>query len=355
MLDKLLSIEKKYEELNNLLCQENVIANPQEYKRVAKERAGIEDIVSLIREYRKLLSDMEEAKKMVKAEKDPEFSEFLAQEIKSLTERREKMEEELTVLLLPKDPYADKNIIMEIRGGAGGDEAALFGMELYRMYSKYAENKGWKTEVLSSNTTGLGGLKEVVFSIAGKDVYSHLKFESGVHRVQRVPATEASGRIHTSTVTVAVLPEAEEFDVEINPVDLRIDTYRSSGAGGQHVNKTDSAVRITHLPTNLVVACQDERSQHQNREKAMRILRSKLYEMKQEEEERKIAQSRKMQVGTGDRSEKIRTYNFPQSRITDHRIGLSVHNIEKFLLGEIDEMVDALMMAEQREKLQKVS
>ncbi|MCL5773177.1 MAG: peptide chain release factor 1 [Firmicutes bacterium] len=355
MLDKLLSIEKKYEELNNLLCQENVIANPQEYKRVAKERAGMEDIVSLIREYKKLLFDFEEANKMEKAEKDPEFSEFLSQEVKSLTERKEKMEDDLTVLLLPRDPFADKNIIMEIRAGAGGDEAALFGMELFRMYNKYAENKGWKTEVLSSNITGLGGLKEVIFSIEGKEVYSRLKFESGVHRVQRVPATEASGRIHTSTVTVAVLPEAEEFDVEINPVDLRVDTYRSSGAGGQHVNKTDSAVRITHMPTNLVVACQDERSQHQNREKAMRILRAKLYEMKQEEEARKIAQSRKLQVGTGDRSEKIRTYNFPQSRITDHRIGLSVHNMEKFLLGEIDEMVDALMMAEQREMLQKVS
>jgi peptide chain release factor 1 len=284
-------------------------------------------------------------------ESDPDSLEYLSSELRSLTERHSQLQDELMLLLTPKDPRADKNIIMEIRAGAGGEEAALFAGDLFRMYGKYAEKLGWKTETISSNPTELGGFKEIIFSVTGRGAWARFKYESGVHRVQRVPDTEASGRIHTSTITVAVLIEAEEMDVEINPVDLRIDTFRSSGAGGQHVNKTESAVRITHLPTVLVVACQDERSQHQNREKAMRVLRAKLLEMKQRQQEMEIAETRRNQVGTGDRSEKIRTYNYPQSRITDHRIGLTVHNLPSVLEGNIDEMIEALMLNEQKEKL----
>ena len=276
---------------------------------------------------------------------------MLVDEIKTAKENIEKIEEELKVLLLPKDPNDDKNVIVEIRGGAGGDEAALFAGDLFRMYSMYADSKRWKTEVLNLSEIGIGGIKEVTFMIEGEGAYSRLKFESGVHRVQRVPETESSGRIHTSTVTVAVLPEVDEVEVEINPDDLQIDTYRSSGAGGQHVNKTESAIRITHIPTGIVVACQDERSQHKNREAAMKMLRSRLYEKMERERSESIAADRKSQVGTGDRSERIRTYNFPQGRMTDHRIGLTLYKLEQIMNGDLDEVIDALVTTDQSEKL----
>ena len=282
---------------------------------------------------------------------DKEFKEMLVDEIKTAKENIEKIEEELKVLLLPKDPNDDKNVIVEIRGGAGGDEAALFAGDLFRMYSMYADSKRWKTEVLNLSEIGIGGIKEVTFMIEGEGAYSRLKFESGVHRVQRVPETESSGRIHTSTVTVAVLPEVDEVEVEINPDDLQIDTYRSSGAGGQHVNKTESAIRITHIPTGIVVACQDERSQHKNREAAMKMLRSRLYEKMERERSESIAADRKSQVGTGDRSERIRTYNFPQGRMTDHRIGLTLYKLEQIMNGDLDEVIDALVTTDQSEKL----
>ena len=288
---------------------------------------------------------------MLKEKLDKEFYEMVEAELKEAQEKLEIIKKEMKILLIPKDPNDEKNVIVEIRGGAGGEEAALFAGDLFRMYTRYAERKGWKTEMLDSNPTEIGGFKEVVFSIEGSGAYSRLKFESGVHRVQRIPVTEAGGRIHTSTVTVAVLPEVEEVDVEINPNDLRIDTFRVSGAGGQHINKTDSAIRITHLPTGLVVTCQDQRSQHKNRDKAMAILRSKLYEIAQNEKNNEIAQERKSQVGTGDRSERIRTYNYPQGRVTDHRIGLTLYKIDDILDGDIDEIVDALITTEQAEKL----
>jgi len=335
-------IEKRYEELNSMLCDSSVISDQNRYREIAKERSDIEEMVTFYRSFKKLNHDLEESRMMIKQEEEKELRDFIASEIEEMEKKLEAEKEKLLILLIPRDPNDEKDIIMEIRAGAGGEEAALFAGELFRMYGKYAEKQHWKVELWSSNETGLGGYKEVIFSITGKRVYSRLKFESGVHRVQRVPATEASGRIHTSTVTVAVLVEPEEVEIEINPNDLRIDTYRSSGAGGQHVNKTDSAVRITHLPTNIVVACQDERSQHQNREKAMRILRAKLLEQQQISQEKEIAEARKLQVGSGDRSEKIRTYNFPQSRITDHRIGFTAHNLELVLEGELEDILEAL-------------
>jgi len=339
---KLDDIEERYEELNRLLCDSEVIADQNRYKEIARERSGIEELVSLYRGYKAVAADLEESRNMFRQEEDPELRDYVAAEIAKMTGEYENLGEQLKKMLIPRDPYDDKNIIMEIRAGTGGDEAALFVGDLFRMYGKYAEMRHWKSEVMSSNETGLGGFKEVVFSISGKGVYSRLKYESGVHRVQRVPATEASGRIHTSTATVAVLVEPEEVDeIPISINDLRIDTYRSSGAGGQHVNKTDSAVRFTHIPTGIVVACQDERSQHQNREKAMRILKAKLLEQDRRSKEAEIAKNRKQQVGTGERSEKIRTYNYPQSRITDHRIGLTVHNLEFVLEGELEEIIDA--------------
>jgi peptide chain release factor 1 len=353
MLESLVKIEEKYKNLSERLCDPEVLSDAQKVKELSKERSDLEDVVELGRKYRDLEKNIADAESMLELEEDVEMREYLRNEKFEMEKSLESLESEIVFAMLPKDPYADKNIIVEIRSGAGGGEAALFAGDLMRMYLKYAENNRFKTEILDIHETELGGIKEVIFSVKGKGAYSIFKFESGVHRVQRVPDTEASGRVHTSTATVAVLPEAEEVDVEINPNDLRVDTYRSSGAGGQHVNKTDSAIRITHMPTNLVVTCQDERSQRQNREKAMRLLRSRLLEIAIREQQEKIASSRKLQVGKGDRSEKIRTYNFPQSRITDHRINCSVHNIEMVMQGDLDELFTALQVAEREELLQE--
>ena len=355
MFDKLQSAENRYEELNLKLSDPVVISNQDEYRKLMKEHSSLEEIVNKYREYKKVNQDIADAKELLKEKLDDDFREMVEAELEEAREKIEIIKKELQILLLPKDQNDEKNVIMEIRSGAGGDEAALFAGVLFRMYSMYAESKGWKLEVLDSNANEIGGFKEIIFSIQGAGAYSRLKYESGVHRVQRVPATESSGRIHTSTVTVAVLPEVEEVDVEINPNDLVIDTFRASGAGGQHVNKTESAIRITHVPTGIVVTCQDERSQHKNREKAMRILRSKLYEIAQEQQNSELAQERKSQVGTGDRSEKIRTYNYPQSTVTDHRIGLNLYRIDEILDGDLDEIIDALITDEQTKKLSGIS
>ncbi|MFY9176565.1 MAG: peptide chain release factor 1 [Caldicoprobacterales bacterium] len=351
MLDKLDFIEERYEELNKAIADPEIINNQQEWKKLVKEHAEIEEIVTVYREYRNILEEIEEIQEMLQDKPDPEFKEMLDQELAELTPRKEELEGRLKILLIPSDPNDKKNVIVEIRSGAGGEEAALFGADLYRMYTRYAERQGWKVEVLSASFTDIGGVKELFFMIEGEGAYSRLKFESGVHRVQRVPTTESGGRIHTSTATVAVLPEAEEVDIEINPNDLRIDVFRSSGHGGQSVNTTDSAVRITHLPTGLVVSCQDERSQLKNREKAMKILSARLLDMARQEEEAKYTEARKNQVGTGDRSERIRTYNFPQGRVTDHRIGLTLYKLDEFLDGDLDEMIDALITTSQAESL----
>ena len=331
MFDKLEELEKKYEELTVKISDPDVIADQVNWQKYMKEQAAMKDVVDKYREYKKVKQNMDEAKEMME---DKDMKEIAEEEYYSSKEQLPKLEEELKILLLPKDVNDDNNVIVEIRGGAGGEEAALFAYNLYRMYTMYAELKRWQVEVIDINETGIGGIKEVSFMIKGKGAYSRLKFESGVHRVQRVPETEASGRIHTSTVTVAVLPEVEDVEIEINQNDLRIDTYRASGAGGQHVNKTSSAIRITHIPTGIVVACQNERSQTQNKEAAMKMLRSKLYEMKQEEQQEKVASTRRLQVGSGARSEKIRTYNYPQSRVTDHRINFTIYKLESFLNGD---------------------
>ncbi len=354
MLDKLDFIEKRYEELNKAISDPEIINNQQEWQKLVKEHAEIEEIVTVYREYRKVLEEIEEIEEMLQDKPDPEFKEMLELELAELIPKKEELEQKLKILLIPSDPNDKKNVIVEIRSGAGGEEAALFGADLYRMYTRYAERQGWKCEVLSANFTDIGGVKELFFMIEGQGAYSRLKYESGVHRVQRIPTTESGGRIHTSTATVAVLPEAEEVDIEINPNDLRIDVFRSSGHGGQSVNTTDSAVRITHLPTGVVVTCQDERSQIKNREKAMKILSARLLDMARQEEEAKYSEARKSQVGTGDRSERIRTYNFPQGRVTDHRIGLTLYKLDEFLDGDIDEMIDALVTHFQTESLKKV-
>lgn len=351
MFDKLQMAEDRYEEINHKLSDPTVIANQDEYRKLMKEHSELGEIVSKYREYKKVTQDIADAQELLQDRLDKDFREMVEMELSDAKEKLDEIKKELKILLLPRDPNDEKNVIVEIRGGAGGEEAALFAGVLFRAYTRYAERKRWAVEILDSNPTELGGFKEVVFQIEGKGAYSRLKFESGVHRVQRVPATEASGRIHTSTITVAVLPEVEDVDVEINPTDLQIDTYRASGAGGQHINKTESAIRITHMPTGLVVTCQDQRSQHKNKDKAMTILRSKLYEIAQEQQDSEVAQARKSQVGTGDRSERIRTYNYPQGRITDHRIGLTLYKIEQVLDGDLDEVIDALITTSQSEKL----
>ncbi len=352
MFEKLEAAEARYEEINEQLMSPDVVNDNNRYKALMKEYKSLTPIIEKYREYKSEKANYDEAQELLsEGDSDRELREMAEEQLYSAREEMQRITDELRVLLLPKDINDDRNVIVEIRGGAGGEEAALFAGSLYRMYTMYAESKGWKSDLLNANETELGGFKEVSFSIEGEGAYARLKYESGVHRVQRVPETETQGRIHTSTVTVAVLPEAEDVEVEINPGDLQIDTFRASGAGGQHVNKTESAIRITYLPTGLVVECQDERSQYKNKDRAMKILRSKLYEEKQREQNEKIASERRSQVGTGDRSERIRTYNFPQGRVTDHRIGLTLYKLEAIMNGDIEEICQALIAYDQAEKL----
>jgi peptide chain release factor 1 len=345
MQQELEEIKEKYRQLTESLSDPSLVSNPQKIKKVAKERAELEPIVKKYDEYQKIkkgIKDSEEILKDSSAEAD--FKELAEEEIEHLREKEEKVKEELRILLLPEDPRDEKDVIMEIRAGAGGDEASLFAQDLFRMYSRFAEDRGWKLEVMSTSISPIGGFKEIIFDIRGDRVYSQLKYESGVHRVQRVPETEARGRIHTSTVTVAVLPEADEVDVAIDPKDLRIEAFGASGPGGQNVNRNYTAIRVTHKPSGMVASCQDEKSQHRNKEKALRILRSRLLDIAQREQQKQIAQNRKSQVGTGERSEKIRTYNYPQSRVTDHRLGLTLHRLESILNGDLDEIIESLTM-----------
>ncbi|MGQ9557640.1 MAG: peptide chain release factor 1 [Desulfurispora sp.] len=354
MLDKLDKIESKYEELEKLISDPEVIADTPRWQQHVRAHAELAEIVATYREYKKVRRELAEAREMLREGGEPDFLEMVREEAAGLEERQAELEQKLKVLLLPKDPHDEKNVLVEIRAGTGGEEAALFAADLFRMYTRYAERQGWRVEIMNSNPTDLNGFKEVSFMIEGRGAYSQLKFESGVHRVQRVPTTESSGRIHTSAATVAVLPEAEEVEVEINPGDLRIDLFCSTGPGGQSVNTTQSAVRITHLPTGIVVSCQDEKSQHKNKEKAMRVLRARLYDRAQEEQRQKIASARKSMVGSGDRSERIRTYNFPQNRVTDHRINLTTHRLTEVLQGDLDEIIEALITTDQAERLQQV-
>lgn len=351
MLEKLKGIKERYEQLTALLSDPAVIGDQNRYRELSKEQAGLTDIVNAYDEYMAAEAEIESCKAMLEEADDAAMREMIHEELNELSAKEHELSEQLKVMLLPKDPNDDKDVIIEVRAGTGGEEAALFGADLLRMYTRYAERHGYKAELMNENYTEKGGVKEVVLSLQGKGAYSRMKFESGVHRVQRVPETESQGRIHTSAATVAVLPEAEDVEVDINPNDLQIDTYRSGGAGGQHVNKTESAIRITHIPTGLVVQCQDERSQHKNRDKAMRVLKSRLLELYQSKAAEAEADERKSQVGSGDRSERIRTYNFPQSRITDHRIGLTLYKLEAFLDGDMDEVIDALILAERTRQL----
>ncbi len=351
MFEKLSFIEERFTDLAAKISDPDVIADQETWRKLCKEHSDITPIVEKYREYKQVKETVEEAKELLNDTQDKEFRTMLEDEVSEGQKAILRLSDELKILLLPKDPNDEKNVIVEIRGGAGGDEAALFAGDLFRMYSMYAESRRWKNEVLNQNATDMGGYKEISFSIQGEGAYSRLKFESGVHRVQRIPATESGGRIHTSTVTVAVLPEVEEVEVDINQNDLRIDVFRAGGPGGQCVNTTDSAVRITHLPTGLVVSCQDEKSQHKNKDKAMKILRSRLYDLVQSEQQAQIAQERKSQVGTGDRSERIRTYNYPQGRVTDHRVGLTLHRLDSILDGDIDEIIDTLITTHQSELL----
>ena len=354
MLEKLQQLEERYEELTSLISDPAVIAVQSEWQKHTKAHAALEEVVMAYREYKQILQNITENEELLESKLEDEFQELVETDLANLRERQDALDERLKVLLLPRDPNDEKNVIMEIRGGTGGDEAALFAADLLKMYTRYAEKNGWKVEMLSSNYTDIGGFKEAIVMIEGKGAYSRLKFESGVHRVQRVPVTESGGRIHTSAATVAVLPEAEEVDIEISPNDIRIDIFCSSGPGGQSVNTTQSAVRITHIATGIVVSCQDEKSQHKNKDKAMKVLRARLLEKAEEEQSGETANVRKVMVGSGDRSERIRTYNFPQGRVTDHRIGLTSHRLEGILLGELDEFIDALITTDQAEKLKKV-
>lgn len=355
MMDKLQAVEDKYLELESLISDPSVLEDMPRWQRFNREHAGMEPIVMAYREYKKVCQGIEDAKGMLSDGIDEEdFRHMVEAELGELRTRKEELDSELPVLLLPRDPNDDKNVIVEIRGGVGGEEAALFAGDLFRMYSRYAESQGWHVSIIDANATEIGGFKEISFAVEGNGAYSKLKYESGTHRVQRVPVTESGGRIHTSAVTVAVLPEADEVDVDIRPEELRIDTYRAGGAGGQYVNKTESAIRITHLPTGIVVQCQDEKSQLKNKEKAMRVLRARVLEQAQQEQADAIAADRKSQVGSGDRSERIRTYNFPQGRVTDHRIGLTLHKLDFVLDGQLDELLNGLITADQAEKLKQV-
>ena len=351
MFEKLAALEEKFEDVTQKLSDPAVIAHQEKFREYAKAHAELADIVAKYREYKTLAQQLADAKELLRAEKDADMAELAKDEIDELKPRVEQVDQELRALLIPKDPNDEKNIVLEIRAGTGGDEAALFAGDLFRMYSRYAERRGWKVEIMSQNALGIGGFKEIIALINGKDVYSRLKFESGAHRVQRVPATEASGRIHTSAVTVAVLPEAEEVDVELDPNEVRVDVFRSSGPGGQSVNTTDSAIRVTHIPTGLVVSCQDEKSQHKNKAKALKILRSRLLDRAIAEQQQAIAKDRKSQVGSGDRSERIRTYNFPQSRVTDHRINLTLYALASIMEGALDDVIEPLITSAKAEAL----
>lgn len=353
MFDKIEIFSKRYDELNNRLYDPSVAGDATKFNETMKEIKSIEPIVLKYREYKQAQQTVEDSLEILKSENDDELRELAQMEMDEAKETLPGLEEELKILLLPKDPNDERNVIVEIRGGTGGEESSLFAGDLFRMYSMYADKKGFKTEVLSANETGLGGYKEISFMVNGDGAYSKLKYESGTHRVQRVPETESSGRVHTSAVTVAVLPEADDVEVDINPNDLQIDTFRSSGAGGQHINKTSSAIRITHIPTGMVVECQDERSQYKNKDKAMKVLKSRLLKIEQDKQNAEISENRKSQVGSGDRSEKIRTYNFPQSRVTDHRIGLTLYKLDDILNGNLDEVIDALIAYDRAEKLKE--
>lgn len=351
MIDKLQAAEHRFEELTQKLTDPEVLANPELYRKTATEHSGLEELVNVFKEYKQAVIERDEARNALDDVLDDEFRELVKEEFRTKSQEVAELEDKLRILLIPKDPNDNKNVIMEIRGGAGGEEAALFGAVLLRMYTHYAQNHNWRVEILDINETEIGGIKECTFSVIGQGAYSRLKYESGVHRVQRVPVTEAGGRIHTSTATVAVLPEVEDVDVELDMTEVEVETYRSGGAGGQHVNKTESAIRLIHKPTGIVVTCQDERSQLKNKEKALKVLRSKLYDLQKTERESSLAETRKSQVGTGDRSERIRTYNYPQNRTTDHRIELTLYKLESILDGDLEEIIDALITSERAEKL----
>lgn len=354
MFENIETLNEKYEQLNQMMSDPDVLANPAEFKKAAKARADLEDVVLAWREYRRVEEELVEAKEMLSENLDSELLFMAKEEIKTLSERKIELEEKINILLLPKDPNDERNVIMEIRAGTGGDEAALFANDLFRMYTRYSEDQGWKIDIMNTNETDGGGYKEVTFMIIGRGAYSKLKFEGGVHRVQRVPETESSGRIHTSAATVAVLPEAEDVEVNLDMNDVRIDVFCSSGPGGQSVNTTQSAVRVTHEPTGLVVSCQDEKSQQMNKEKALKVLKSRLYEKIQAEQHGAEAEQRRSMIGSGDRSERIRTYNFPQGRLTDHRINLSLHKLEQILNGDLKDLIDALVSTDQAQKLEQV-
>lgn len=355
MFDRLQAVEDRYEKLNELLSDPEIVNDPKKLREYSKEQSDLQETVQVYREYKEVRKQLRDAKSLLSEKLDPEMKDMVKEEIHELESKIPEYEERMKILLLPKDPNDEKNVIVEIRGAAGGDEAALFAGDLYRMYTRYAESQGWKIDVIEANVTGIGGYKEIVFMVNGKGAYSKLKFENGAHRVQRVPETESGGRIHTSTATVAVLPEAEEVEVDINEKDIRVDTFASSGPGGQSVNTTMSAVRLTHIPTGIVVSCQDEKSQIKNKEKAMKVLRARIYDKFQQEAQAEYDANRKSAVGTGDRSERIRTYNFPQNRVTDHRIGLTIQKLDQVLDGKLDEIIDALILEDQSKKLESVN